>query len=627
MIRGGLRLAARAVLLAGTLCLAVLLPAPAGAHSELQRSDPLDGAVVPVGRDTLTLWFGEPVAPASSTFVLRAEDGARIPVEAPRTAAGTTVVQLTTKPLTRQTYQLEWRVFSLDDGHTSSGTLTFGAGVRPDRSTSRGTRHPPVALFLVRWADLAALMVTIGALAVGDRVLRPLGARPRRRARTLAWVGALAAVYAGALTPFIRAFDLGQGPRLWWDQTVLTLTQTTWGSLWIAREASMIAALAAILVWRRRPERPIGPAVAAWIFLAAVAALEAWSGHASTLHDPARLTTVAGTAHLLAAGVWAGGLAVLVACVGPLLRSGTSRTRTLGAVWRTFSPLAAVSSVVLLATGLYEAGRQLPDLSATTSTLYGAAVAAKTALVVGALALAAANTLVVHPRVAARVQRGLPPRLSGLVGRRAAGSMAATVLAETVVLAIAVLLAAVLVTSPTAREEINARQPTTVHVERVDGLFVTFEEVAAGAGSGRLIVRVRAVVRPDPAPVARVQVDLSGRGEHRSVALEEVAPGRYEARTAEPGPGRWTAALRLFRSGGVESTARTSWTVPARASEAAGPLRVATTSAAALLLLALGLVLGRWRRSGRPRAGAPGAPTSPPDPERDRPRELSGSRR
>jgi hypothetical protein len=203
--------------------------------------------------------------------------------------------------------------------------------------------------------------------------------------------------------------------------------------------------------------------------------------------------------------------------------------------------------------------------------------------------------------------------------------MAGTVLAEAVVLGSAVLLAAVLVTSPTAREEINARQPTTVHVERVDGLFVTFEEVAAGAGSGRLIVRVRAVVRPDPAPVARVEVDLTGRGEQRTVALEEVAPDRYEARTAEPGPGRWTATLRLFRSGGLESTARTSWTVPARASEAVGPLRVATTSTAALLLVALGIVLRRWRRAGRAEPGAVGSPPSL-DAGRDRPRELSGSR-
>ena len=120
--------------------------APLRRTAELERSDPLDGAVVPVGRTTLTLWFGESVATPSSSFVLRTQDGSIVPT----TASGprdTTVIEIGTDPLKRDTYQLDWRVFSLDDGHTTSGTLVFGAGVRPATPTSSDAQIPPL-----RWS-------------------------------------------------------------------------------------------------------------------------------------------------------------------------------------------------------------------------------------------------------------------------------------------------------------------------------------------------------------------------------------------------------------------------------------------------------------------------------------------
>ncbi|MCJ7822238.1 MAG: hypothetical protein MUQ26_04025, partial [Armatimonadetes bacterium] len=54
---------------------------------------------------------------------------------------------------------------------------------------------------------------------------------------------------------------------------------------------------------------------------------------------------------------------------------------------------------------------------------------------------------------------------------------AATVTAEVVVLGLAVAMAAVVTSTATSREDLDARRPTTVHAERADGLYVTFEEV------------------------------------------------------------------------------------------------------------------------------------------------------
>ncbi len=598
--RGKGALRGAAVLLVALL-LALLVPSAAQAHSELQRSDPLDGAVVPVGRTTLTLWFGEPVAAASSSFVLRTQDGAIVPT----TVAGqgaTTVLEIDTDPLERDTYQLDWRVFSLDDGHTTSGTLVFGAGLRPAPPTSRGVQIPPSALVLVRWVDLTALVAAIGALTVGDRVLRTLGDRVRRRARTIALLAVLTAWYAGVLTPLVRTFDVTLGLRLWWDQTWLVLVDTPAGRFWLARQVALTVAVAAVLLWRRRLVRPQRSALVALLALTVVAGCEAWAGHAATLTSGATLVGVAATAHLLAAGVWAGGLGVLAWCLLPALRRAQGqRGRLLAPVWRAYSPIAAVSTVVLLATGLIEAGHHLPGLGAATTTVYGAGVAAKVILMVVALGLAAANTAVVHPSLAARAGVRLPYAALRRLTLGSPRRFAWTVTAEAAVLGLAVAAAAVVTSTATSREDLDARRPTTVHAERADGLFVTFEEVPGGPAKGRLIVRLRSITRPDPAPVTGVDVDLRGPNGQVLVPLALTDPDRYEGTTVEPGPGTWTATVQVHRTNAADTVTSSSWTVAPKAADHGGPFEVVTTVLAGLLLSLLAatlLVLRRRRHTG-----------------------------
>ena len=256
-----------------------------------------------------------------------------------------------------------------------------------------------------------------------------------------------------------------------------------------------------------------------------------------------------------------------------------------GPVWRAYSPLAAASTVVLLATGLLEAGHHLPGLGAVTSTVYGAGVAAKTVLMVVALGLAAVNTAVVHPELAARAGMKLP---YGMLRRLTLGSprrFAATVTAEAAVLGLAVALAAVVTSTPTSREYLDARRPTTVHVERADGLFVTFEEVPGGPAKGRLIVRLRSIVRPDPAPVTGVDVDLGGQSGHVLVPLARTDPDRYEGTTAEPGPGTWTATVHVHRTNAADTVTSSSWTVDPKAADS-GLFEVVTTALAASAALA-----------------------------------------
>ncbi len=87
-------------------------------------------------------------------------------------------MRLATPPLERGTYTITWAVVG-DDGHPTSGTITFGAGLRPAGATPEVTTGPGPWGAALRLADLGGLLVAIGAVAVCGRVLR----RPRRRRR------------------------------------------------------------------------------------------------------------------------------------------------------------------------------------------------------------------------------------------------------------------------------------------------------------------------------------------------------------------------------------------------------------------------------------------------------------
>ena len=603
VICGGLR--AAALVVATAFVVLGTSAGPAAAHAELIRSDPPNGGMVGVGRTELTFWFTEGVNVGGSAFDLRTLDG----VEVESTVSGADaedggVVHITTQPLSRATYVLDWRVLSADDGHATRGEVVFGAGVRPVAVSSGGTELPGKATLAVRAVDLAAIMLAIGAVAVARR---GLGARrrsddlpidwARRRAQLIGLIAAGVAVASGALTPLVGTQQSGAslGNRI--ESAWSTLTGTSWGQQWMLREAML--ALAAVVLWLA-VRRPGGPRLAAAAAaLAGAAWFEAAAGHSSSLPTRSGLATAMSAAHILAAGVWAGGLIVLALCLVPTMRRHpASRRPLIASAWRDFSPMAAVSSIVLPATGLYQAGVHVPGLGSVTSTVYGGTVAVKLALIFGALALATLNTVIVNPGIAATLGRALgrPAGWTPIPERR----FAALAAAEAGVLALAVAAAAIVTTVPTAREISAASKPTAPHNSNIDGLFTTFEEVPAGPERSRLIVKANWTIKPEPAPVIGVEVTLAGPdGVATGVALQPFELGRYEGETAKPGPGQWTATVDVHRDGMTDAVMQVSWTVVAPGSEGPRPLEVATTTAATALLVLLGAGIGLARRRRR----------------------------
>jgi copper transport protein len=615
-----------------TLVVATLLlggAATASAHSTLERSDPPNGGMVSPGRTELTLWFGEPVTKAGSSFSVRPIDLSAPPVAVtPVLDADGTVVHLQTPALERGTFALEWAVVSDDDGHPTRGTVTFGVGFRPDGVPAADSGAPDVGPVALRLADLGGTLLAIGALAVMGRVVTALGAigtRLRRRILTIGAVGATVSLAAAVANPVLTARNqLGTTDVTvteWLKAVGDVFVSGSWGVLWAVRLVALAAAVVALWLCRRgeratpatsepggSPRRGLDrTAYVAAGALVVSASIDAFAGHASTLPARSTLTAVAAALHVVAAGVWAGALMVLVLTVVPLMRAGReTRRAVMPAAWRAFSPMAAGSSIVLLATGVYEAGRHVESVSTVTRSLYGTAVVAKVLLVAVALGLAGYHTLVVNRGIANRVGRIL--RL-GPDWRPRPRPFTATVAMEAIVLAVAVAVAGLMTSVPTAREVDAAAAVTAPHSDTIDGFFVTFEAVPVGSKS-RLVVRAEAVVRPVRSPVTGVEVGIAPgtsttltTTDGERITLRAVEPGRYEAATEEPTGGDWTAEVVLHRAGRPDSVVLVPWS--SGPGDAPTPTELAASGLAATLLAGLATVVVSWRRR---RASGP-APT------------------
>lgn len=195
-------------LLLGALLHGLVGAVPAAAHTELVSSAPKDGARLAKAPDHLTLTFDEPVDPTEVRAMTL--DGDRLPVTRAPHGTGDSVRIATGGPA-NGTLSVVWSVVDMEDGHASSGRLTFAVGTAPSTAAVHGAQDrgdeaaapspsPLVRKGLVaaRWMGYLALAVFVGGLAF-VALLWPRGAE-ERRARALlalAWGCGLLSTVAG----------------------------------------------------------------------------------------------------------------------------------------------------------------------------------------------------------------------------------------------------------------------------------------------------------------------------------------------------------------------------------------------------------------------------------------------
>ncbi|MEX2562533.1 MAG: copper resistance protein CopC [Nitriliruptoraceae bacterium] len=375
------------VVLAPILAMWVIVAAasPAAAHAALVASDPADGVVLDSPPSMVVLTFNEPVTVPPDG--IRVYDGGLSRVDAPVAPTTDTALEVLV-PLNEELgpdgYVIVWRVVSADS-HPVAGVIRFSVGdgatvtdeVVAELFGGAGRDLTGVIGPLVRTVTYAASLLAFGALvATGFGVTKQAASRVAVRAGIVAIMASVVGVgvQAAAVT--------GRGWQALNSDVVSAVMASSFGQSTLLR-VIWLAALVVLLRWR-------APAFVA-LFASAVAASSfALDGHQRSI-DPTWLLTSADVAHLLAAGIWAGGLVML----GTLLNRngvGTSPQATEIAARgvRRFSAMSLGSVGVVAVTGAIM-GLVLVASPRGITTTYGWTLVAKLTIVLIVVGIAAWN--------------------------------------------------------------------------------------------------------------------------------------------------------------------------------------------------------------------------------------------
>jgi len=444
------RLAAVA-LLAGLWLLATG-PA-AGAHGSLRASEPADGpALLDQSPQAVRLEFTE--APDRALSAVHVLDASGRPVEqgeAQLVPGQARALRVALKTLPAGVYTVSWRVVSRVDGHTTRGVFAFGVGeqapgtiIGVESAAVRQTSDPPTSLGVAgRWAVYWGFALLVGAAATGLVVfgLR-LPGRPGPLLVTALLLAAAGLVVMAAAAKLAAGVSFGQlagsatGLWLLGRGVALAVAAMAVAAL-LARVGSVRHLAPAGPVGSVRHLAPAGPVgsvrhlapagpvgsvrhlapagpvgsgrhlapagpVGSGRHLAvlAVAAsggllVHALAGHAAAPSPLRGLNLLAQWAHLVAVGVWIGGLAWLLHGL-----HGQSRPEQVAASVR-FSRLAGAGLAVVVLTGLARSLDELGGWRHLGDSGYGRALLVKVVVFAALVGVGAGNRFLVVPALRA----------------------------------------------------------------------------------------------------------------------------------------------------------------------------------------------------------------------------------
>ncbi|MET7937036.1 copper resistance protein CopC [Streptomyces sp. NPDC005322] len=387
-------------LLAALLCALSVGANSASAHAALTSTDPGDGSVVKTAPREVTLNFSEGVALSGDSVRVLDPKGKRVDTGKAGHVDGkssTAAVGLHSG-LPDGTYTVAWKAVS-EDSHPVSGAFTFSIGA-PSKTTvkvsSGGDSTTPVGTVygIVRYAAYAGFAALAGGCVFAG-VCR--SSRPVRKIAVGGWVTVFAATLSLLLLrgPYTDGDGFGGIADLGRLGDVLS---TKPGAALLSRLVLLGAAAAFLAVLfgsytrrsedteadaRRRQDLAFGLAFGGTVVAVGLAATWAMAEHAS-VGIQRQLAMPVDIIHLIAVGVWLGGLASLAVT----LRAGEPIER---AAVRRFSRLAFGSVVALVVTGVYQSWRQVGSWGALTDTEYGRWLLVKVGLVAVLVGIAAVS--------------------------------------------------------------------------------------------------------------------------------------------------------------------------------------------------------------------------------------------
>lgn len=421
----------------------LLFPIAAHAHGVLRRSVPAAGARLDEVPRQIRLTFNEAPTLAFTRVALRAATGADIRLASVRIETDSVAVADIVTPLAPGEYVIAWQVAGAD-GHPVRGEFRFSvapgaAGSAPATDSiggeagalvpAPGAPATPAAHHAPRAADTATfdaespafvavrallyfgLVVTIGAVAFRGLVVRrgPIGpeaaairADATHRAATIGMWAARVTLLASALRLLAQSMAMHGDEALALPLVGTMVTQTLWGWGWVAQVLAAIAAERAFHRARRdtaatRASAPTGAWSIATAAVAVLAVTPSLASHAAAAERFMPAAVVADALHVVAAGAWMGGLALLLLAGLPSARAAERRLDAFAGLVRAFSPVALAAAATLAVTGTFAAWLHIGTLQALTSLPYGRVLLIKLGTLAAVAALGFVNWRFVLP--------------------------------------------------------------------------------------------------------------------------------------------------------------------------------------------------------------------------------------
>ena len=279
-----------------------------------------------------------------------------------------TALEVAVGPLDPGVYTVSWRTVSRVDGHLASGSFAFGVKVTPGVATTSVVRSPPASTWAVaaRWSFYIGAMGLLGVGVVG------LIAGSLRRLRVFAagaWVVAIGGVVA-----------LEEQQRRSDGVAFSSLFSSSLGHQVLWRAIPLLVAAAGVAPLLVRPSRRL-PVVA--IGGSALAAMfgDVESSHVSGERSWRWFHVLTQWVHFGSAGIWLGGLAVLLGVLGTL------KPESRQAVIARFSNLALISVLFVAGTGLLRGLDEIRTWHGLFDTSFGKWAIVKIALLAALIGL------------------------------------------------------------------------------------------------------------------------------------------------------------------------------------------------------------------------------------------------
>ena len=343
--------------------------APVSAHNSFDSSNPVNGSTLDVAPTTWSLVFKKEVPLASATAELVGSDGVRIALAPPTHGATTNAIVFSLPPNLTGVNTARWRLVGVD-GHVISGRVAFTVNALtapPEplatvegapQSSPTTIQVPPSSVddyfvepvpklprLVFRFINYGALLLFVGLMFVEFYIAS--GALGLAIAKRMIRIASVALAATATLEVMIFAADSTGKTLLGSIGSFGLLLKTTPGSM-LAVKALTSYAIA--FVSFRRSIAQLAPTSSRWItaMLIQYFVTLAYTGHSRSQRWPI-LGIAADAVHIAAAGIWLGGLLVLLWVVIPHV----SDRQAIQALQR-FGSVAKFSVLALIVTGIFQ---------------------------------------------------------------------------------------------------------------------------------------------------------------------------------------------------------------------------------------------------------------------------------